>query len=220
MNSELTRRRFLLRSVSGVTAAWAATQWPAVLAASEHAHRAAQNPSAHQYQFFTQEEAAEVDAVAARIIPSGDSPGAREAGAVFFIDQALATFAEDAQTVYRKGIPELQAHVQELFPAVKKFSDATPEQQDAVLHAIDTSASGPRRPLRLGSSAPSFFEVVRTHTITAFLVDPESGGNRDGVGWKLIGRDLDHSFQPPFGFYDKDYPGWQPDSDSAAGEKQ
>ena len=58
----------------------------------------------------------------------------------------------------------------------------------------------------------SFFETVRVHTIVGFLVDPDSGrgGNRDGVGWKLIGRDRDHMFQPPFGYYDKDYSGWHP----------
>ena len=26
----------------------------------------------------------------------------------------------------------------------------------------------------------------------------------------LIGFDSSHVFQPPFGFYDKGYPGWQP----------
>jgi hypothetical protein len=26
----------------------------------------------------------------------------------------------------------------------------------------------------------------------------------------VIGREPAHSFQPPFGYYDKDYPGWQP----------
>ena len=25
----------------------------------------------------------------------------------------------------------------------------------------------------------------------------------------LIGRDREHAFQPPFGYYDKDYPGFQ-----------
>jgi len=35
-------------------------------------------------------------------------------------------------------------------------------------------------------------------------------GNRDGVGWRVIDRDREHTFQPPFGDYDKDYPGWQP----------
>ena len=45
-----------------------------------------------------------------------------------------------------------------------------------------------------------------------FLIDPDSDkrGNRDGVGWKVIGREREHMFQPPFGYYDKDYPGWQP----------
>jgi hypothetical protein len=47
-----------------------------------------------------------------------------------------------------------------------------------------------------------------------FLIDPDSDkrGNRDAVGWKLIGRAPGHMFQPPFGYYDKDYPGWQPNS--------
>jgi hypothetical protein len=49
------------------------------------------------------------------------------------------------------------------------------------------------------------------------LIDPDSdkGGNRDGVGWKVIGREREHTFQPPFGYYDKDYPGWQPLSKEA-----
>ena len=67
-----------------------------------------------------------------------------------------------------------------------------------------------RNNFRRGSSAASFFETLRFHTVVAFLIDPEFGGNRDGVGWKVIGREPDHMFQPPFGYYDKDYAGWQP----------
>ena len=37
---------------------------------------------------------------------------------------------------------------------------------------------------------------------------PAYGGNRDGVGWKLIGFEDRHVFQPPFGYYDRDYPGF------------
>ena len=29
-----------------------------------------------------------------------------------------------------------------------------------------------------------------------------------GVGWKLIGFEDRHVFQPPFGYYDRDYPGF------------
>jgi gluconate 2-dehydrogenase gamma chain len=43
-----------------------------------------------------------------------------------------------------------------------------------------------------------------------FLADPARGGNRGKVGWKLIGFDDSGAFAPPFGYYDRDYPGWQP----------
>jgi hypothetical protein len=32
------------------------------------------------------------------------------------------------------------------------------------------------------------------------------GGNKDNVGWKLLGLDgLHHGYQPPFGYYDAEY---------------
>jgi hypothetical protein len=52
-------------------------------------------------------------------------------------------------------------------------------------------------------------QTIWQHTILGFLVDPEAGGNREYAGWKVIDRDPAHSFSPPFGYYDKDYPGWQ-----------
>ena len=68
------------------------------------------------------------------------------------------------------------------------------------------------RPFRSRSLAQNFFETLRQHTIAGFLIDPDSDlrGNRGGVGWQVIGREREHVFQPPFGYYDKDYPGWQP----------
>ena len=36
---------------------------------------------------------------------------------------------------------------------------------------------------------------------------PSYGGNRNGVGWALIGFADEHVFLPPFGFYDRDYRG-------------
>jgi len=100
---------------------------------------------------------------------------------------------------------------------VEKFSRATPDQQDKILHSFDEQGAGGGRVFRSDPSASSFFETVRLHTIVGFLIDPDAGraGNRDGVGWKLIGRDRDHMFQPPFGHYDKDYAGWQPNPPDA-----
>jgi len=210
MNNSLSRRRFLSHGISGLSSAWIAAHWPAVLSAADHAHRAAQSATPPRFEFFSPEQAAEIDAIAARIIPTDGTPGAREAGVVYFIDRALITFASDDQKTYKEGLPELQARVRELFPAVERFSAATPEQQDEVLHSLDDHAPVPARPFRPRAVAQSFFETLRQHTIAGFLIDPDAGGNRDGVGWKVIGREREHVFQPPFGYYDKDYPGWQP----------
>ena len=211
MNENLSRRNFLSRGSAAVSAVWLSAHWPAIVAAAEHAHQAAKSSAPAKLQFFSSDQAAEIDAITARIIPSDATPGAHEAGVVYFIDRALTTFAVVDQQTYRDGLPSLQARVHELFPSVEKFSLATPEQQDKILHSFDSHTAGGRGMYRAGNASP-FFETVRVHTIVGFLVDPDSGrgGNRDGVGWKLIGRDRDHMFQPPFGFYDKDYAGWQP----------
>jgi len=214
MINDFSRRDFLTRAGGAVSAVWLSTHWPAIVAASEHAHQAAKSAAPSKFQFFTPEQAAEIDSITARIIPSDETPGAREAGVVYFIDRALTTFAVDDQKTYREGLPELQARVRELFPSVEKFSRATAEQQDQVLHAFDDKAEYDSR-FRPNAKDKLFFETVRVHTIVGFLIDPDSGGNRDGVGWKLIGRARDHMFQPPFGYYDKDYAGWQPNPPDA-----
>ncbi|HMD38031.1 MAG TPA: gluconate 2-dehydrogenase subunit 3 family protein [Candidatus Acidoferrum sp.] len=209
---DTSRRQFLTQGLAGVSAAWVSAHWPALVSAAEHAHSQAKSATPEKFEFFTPEQAAEVDAVSARIIPTTDTPGAHEAGVVFFIDRTLVTFAKDNQKAYAEGLPALQAKVRELFPGTEKFSAATPEQQDKILVSLDEHSAGKgRNPFGL-AGANSFFETVRVDTVMAFLIDPDSDkkGNRDGVGWKVIGRDSAHMFQPPFGYYDKDYPGWQP----------
>ena len=177
MPTDSSRRQFLLHSATGVSAVWLAANWPALLAAADHAHTQTKSTS-HKLEFFTPEEAAEVEAITARIIPSDETPGAREAGVVYFIDRALLTFARDQQKTYRDGLPALQAKTKTMFPLAKAFSTANPEEQDQVLRAIAENTGG-----------GSFFETVRAHTVFGFLIDPDTRGNANGVGWKLIGRD-------------------------------
>jgi gluconate 2-dehydrogenase gamma chain len=208
--NELNRRNFLLRAGTGLSAAWISANWPALLSAATHAHNAAKEATPPKFEFFTAEEAAEIGAITARIIPTDETPGAREAGVVYFIDRGLATFWDDNQKTYREGLPDLQAKVKEMFPSVSKFSGLANEQQDEVLHSFDENADASRRAFQALPGALNFFETLRAHTINGFLIDPDYGGNHDGVGWKVIGRDREHMFQAPFGYYDKDYPGWQP----------
>jgi gluconate 2-dehydrogenase gamma chain len=207
--NELNRRNFLLRAGTGLSAAWVSANWPALLSAATHAHSAAKAAMPPKFEFLTPEEAAEIEAITARIIPTDDTPGAREAGVVYFIDRGLVTFAADNQKTYREGLPELQARVSEMFPGATKFAGLAVEQQDEVLRSFDESTVTPRRAFRSRAGVPNFFGTLQRHTIAGFLVDPDYGGNHDGVGWKVIGREREHMFQAPFGYYDKDYPGWE-----------
>ncbi len=197
---DFNRRKFLLTGLRGAGGAWAALHWPAIAAAADHAARMHTAISPATLEVLTPDQAAEIEAAASRIIPSDDTPGAREAGVIYFIDRALTTFAADNRDDYTRGVAVLQAKTREMFPTTAKFSQATPDQQDAVLKALE---------------GQPFFELILSHTVMGFLCDPMRGGNRGGVGWKLIGFDDSPAFAPPFGYYDRDYPGWKP-----PGEKQ
>ena len=185
-----SRRSFLVSSVTGVGSVWLASNWPAIAAAQNHAHRAATSAQAAKLEFLSAEQAAEFEAVAAQIIPSDETAGAREARTIYFIDRALTTFARDSQPVYLQGLKQLQEKTRELFPDASKFSALTAPQQVQVLTAIEKTP---------------FFSAIRLHTILGFFADPAYGGNYQEAGWKLIGYDDSFAFSPPFGDYDRDY---------------
>ena len=187
---DASRRQFLLGSVSGLSSAWLALRWPAILAAQEHAQRAAASGQPAKFQFFPPEEAVEIEAVAAQVIPSDDTPGAREARVIYFIDHVLATFDRDKQPAYTQGLKDLRRRTQELFSSANRFSSLTPAQQIQLLSAIEKT---------------DFFELVRLHTIMGYLSRPEYGGNHDQAGWKLIGFEDQMTYDPPFGYYDSEY---------------
>lgn len=191
-NEDKSRRLFLIKSLTGISSAWLALRMPEIVAAQEHAHRAIQSAAPLKFEFLTPEQAVEVEAVAAQIIPTDDTPGAREARVIYFIDRALTTFEKDKQPVYVKGLKDLQARQKKMFRKSAKFSDLSPEQQIKVLKAFEKNP---------------FFETVRTHTIMGFFADPSYGGNYDKIGWKLIGFQDEFYFKPPFGYYDREYKG-------------
>ena len=193
-------------------AAWVQAQWPSVMAAAQRAHQALRSTQPPKFEVLTAEQAQEVTAIAARILPTDELPGATEAGVVYFIDHALKTFASDAVPLYQQGLVLVNQLTSEKYPGVPRFSAASSEQQDEILAALQKDQPKEKRPTRRNSYIQSsdFIQVIWVHTIWGFLVDPDGGGNRDFAGWKVIDRDPAHSFTPPFGFYDQGYPGWQP----------
>ncbi len=111
-------------------------------------------------------------ALASLIIPSGSTPGAREAGVIYFIDKALATFDRDKLGQYRQGLRTTQTRREEMFPGSTSIASLKPGDQLRLAQAIEKT---------------EFFETLRVHTVMAFLGRPEYGGNRNQSGWTLIG---------------------------------
>jgi gluconate 2-dehydrogenase gamma chain len=185
--SDTSRRDFLVSSLSGVGGAWVAANLAGIEAAEAYVQQSARSGRPAAFAFFTAEQAAEVDAMAAQIIPTDATPGAREARVVHFIDRALTTFEKGRQDDYRTGLDQLAAQTKQMFPSAARFSALTPDQQIQVLTAIEKSP---------------FFNLVRTHTITGFFASPIHGGNANKVGWKLVKWDDSLNHKPPFGYYD------------------
>jgi gluconate 2-dehydrogenase gamma chain len=174
--------------LTGVSAAWVVANYAGIVEADAYAQQAAAKwVATPRLGFFTEEQAADIDAMASQIIPTDDTPGAHEARVVFFIDRALVTFARDTRPIYLQGFKDLQAKTKELVPSATKFSALTAAQQIQVLTALEKSP---------------FFTTVRNHTVTGFFASPIHGGNHEKVGWKLIGFDDALDFKPPFGYYD------------------
>src|ERR1700719_3211988 len=111
-----SRRSFLVNSMAGLNAAWITANYPGILAAQEHVRQATQAGGVPKLAFLTEAQAAEVEAMTAQIIPTDDTPGAREAHCVYFIDRALSTFAQKSQPAYIQGLQDLQAKTKQLYP--------------------------------------------------------------------------------------------------------
>ena len=202
-----SRRTFLQQGALGLGfALFSAVTPEALRAAHASASKAADAKTA--FRFFTTEEAADVVAFGAQIIPTDDTPGATEAHAVYFIDHALIEFASEDQPRVRAAIQALNdlaakhsghndVRFAQLSPSdqlelTKKFQSLFP----AINGGFDPSNNG------MNSSGSNYFELLRTYIITGFLSDPDLGGNKDMIGWKVLGFDGNTSHQPPFGYYD------------------
>lgn len=143
--------------------------------------------------FLNEHEARALDAIAGRIIPGdAESPGAREAGATTYIDQALAGFHRDLQTFYRRALGRLDAECVAAHGA--PFAELPEETQDAVLAGLEASGTADQgeSELRMVSweeedLLSTFFEIAREHVLQGTFCDPAYGGNRDLAGWRMVG---------------------------------
>ena len=81
----------------------------------------------------------------------------------------------------------VQQERKKMFPKSAGIAALASDQQIQLIRAIEHT---------------DFFELLRTHTMYGFLGNPSYGGNREEVGWKLIGFENRGAYQSPFGYYD------------------
>jgi gluconate 2-dehydrogenase gamma chain len=145
-------------------------------------------------------EALTVDAIASRIFPTEDQGGgAHEAEVVVYIDRTLEGHSRHLQALYRDGLRQLDDYCSSRFG--DPFAGLSEGVQDDVLRQLDsrTAAFGElgrdaedsgaqrREEGALPSTLRTFFDVIWEHTVQGMFCDPAYGGNKDGVGWKMLG---------------------------------
>jgi gluconate 2-dehydrogenase gamma chain len=134
---------------------------------------------------LTPGQAAVLDAIVERLVPSDASgPGGKEAGASAFIAKSLAGglaggLAELAG-LYASGLNAVDAYAASAYGAA--FAALAPDKQDAVLTDMQTGKATGFTP-----DSATFFATVREHTLEGMFCDPIYGGNKDFAGWDLIG---------------------------------
>ena len=164
----ISRRSFLEQGAGLAGAAWARAVIPGLAAVTQAACTAKEQKA--PFTILGDAEAIEFEAIAARIIPLTDTPGAREAGVIYFFDQSFGTFNAPMLPMLREGLEQLQAGIED----GRKFSALNDSEQDALLEK---------------SQDTPFFQVIRMMTFAGYFGLSEYGGNKDGVGWKLLGMD-------------------------------
>jgi gluconate 2-dehydrogenase gamma chain len=187
------------------------------------------DPVASEPWAFDAHQRQTIAAAMARIIPTDDTPGAAEAGTIDFLARYLSgtgfiyarpdgagfeTLTGKREDAWRRRIETMRQTyldgVRELDDRARRrhghdFVALSPEEQDAILKAIENgeaepdstlapayavsspAASGPALQQTSTEVDLAFVPLLVVHTRQGFLADPIYGGNRGGIGWSVIG---------------------------------
>lgn len=180
-------RRDLLKRAGWAGAALTIPLTPAIPADVADATAAAPDleqqapPRREPLENLTAEEMDLLELICAKLIPSdANGPGAREARAAHYIDRALGGALREQRDAYRSGLAAFDRYVRS--SRRDAFANLSPRDQDSALIDVEIGAA-----TGFAGSSTQFFNMVRTHTLQGTFGDPYYGGNRNFVGWDLLG---------------------------------
>jgi gluconate 2-dehydrogenase gamma chain len=128
--------------------------------------------------FLTASQSAVLAAIADRIFPPSDTPGAADIGAVNYIVVALAGDYAEVLPLYRTGLDAIDTEARNKYRS--GFAALSGSEQDAILGQCEAGA------VEGFEQAAEFFEMVRYHVLEGVFCEPQYGGNKDMIGWKLV----------------------------------
>jgi hypothetical protein len=155
-------------------------------------------PTQYQPQFFSAKEYALVERLTDLIIPSDETPGAREAGVAEFVDFMIA-HDHDQQYKFRTGLTWLNAHSEGKLG--KPFVELAQDQQVSLLEPLAYKAK-----YRQGEEdGQEFFRAIREITAIGFYTSEIGYKEIDDPALKFYSRspacphhdDPEHQHLPP-----------------------
>ena len=173
-------RRNLIKG-AGLVGAAVASSASHVVTAQSPASQSVEAQVTEALETLTAAEAATLEAITDRILPADENgPGAREARAVHYIDRSLASDNAAFRANYGVGLAMIDEY------SVKQHGQSfhrltSPQQDDVLADVIAGEIPG------FNPSGGGFFNMIRSHTIEGTFSDPYYGGNRDFIGWDMLG---------------------------------
>jgi len=206
----VARREFLGgEGVAGAAAAAATALAPTVPASAQPgpvAPLASSTTVSPGYTFLQPQEAEFIEAVVDHMIPADElTPRGTEIGLATYIDRALAgawgkgsrlymqgpwargTPNQGYQlplapaALYRAAIAGCDAHCRKTYK--QSFAQCTAEEKEGFLKELQ----GGKITLAGGLPGRTFFNVLYGNVMEGMFSDPIYGGNKDKIGWKMIG---------------------------------
>ncbi len=122
-------------------------------------------------------------AIIARLFPADDDhPGASEIGVVTYVDRALASAYRADEEMYRLGLAAFDRCAHNAYS--QPFADCTAPQQDTLITQLEQGVL----PDFHIPPQQRFFALLRAHLQEGLFADPLYGGNREKLGWQVLGH--------------------------------
>lgn len=176
------RRAFLQHAGSSLLAAWALPS-TAFADAADAAVRALSQP-ARRPEALSLAQLRALEAITECIVPADDTPGAKAAGAAWFIDRLVARWVPEQKGAVLGAIAQCDSAA--VARGARDFAALDAAGQSAVLLGLPAEMRG----------------MLIGLTCAGLVAPPQYGGNRQGIGWALIGHDPAMAFRSPYGYYD------------------